>query len=131
MFDLNAVFKIKLISCAVAPEIVNFIGLGKISLAFEIKKSSDKNSLYLIKSEKYWNKNNVSIDALNFVITDSKDLIKNYVELFLKNVAYNNKRKRKDRADMEIKEPVILVVDDDKDIREVIQVFCLVKDIMS
>jgi DNA-binding response OmpR family regulator len=31
-------------------------------------------------------------------------------------VAYNNKRKRKDRADMEIKEPVILVVDDDKDI---------------
>ena len=31
-------------------------------------------------------------------------------------MAYNNKRKRKDRADMEIKEPVILVVDDDKDI---------------
>ena len=31
-------------------------------------------------------------------------------------MTYNNNRKRKDRADMEIKEPVILVVDDDKDI---------------
>ena len=31
-------------------------------------------------------------------------------------MTYNNKRKRKDRVDMEIKEPVILVVDDDKDI---------------
>lgn len=45
--------------------------------AFEVKKSSN-NNLYLTKSDKYWDKDNINIDTINFVITDSKDLIKDY-----------------------------------------------------